>query len=657
MKLTVSVLLVQFLLCFLQVASADSYSNQERPDITLSSNDKTSFEAADSFLKRMGFEDYSAQARKTLETTEDIAPVSKWALQLNEDKYETLNGSRKVGNFTYALLKKITRQSPEHFNRALTVLTRIMIQQLKRFPQFRLEPLSIGNTTGMTIAQMLELREVELSKRQIERYTVEKINLVKAYLSIWPDLDDDEKVNLTHWLDEVFSDALWDTYRSGTHQQNRYLGRAIILAVVKYFRETGSHHLENKLASDLRTEFLFLENYIHGQYIQLNDDNKYVTHIFKSGDIAFEYSHGQEAFFTSLVVRPQKKENQNIAAQYKLINDYKDATKFLDTKDYNTAIDKKSLGLPLSFFNQRAYSEFWNMDYANGYSHCGLVEVRVDQQTGIKMAWIWDSFPGSHLDGGVRLMTPEGFSIVEKHLKLGVLRYDPKKVLSLFKEQISTRGYQTEVWKGYKSITKTNSDKVTTPFLLSNEEHFWPTKVDELTVKSWLLVTEKNAERWYQEIILPRVFNRVRAYVNSPDAVIFAVGLVSAQSMLYCSQLIVLAFLEATNLDLQDEQDKIPVFVHKLEDKIRNYINLNKDHRVVSPNGLIWQSKIFENLFAINLNREKANDHYYNIDGKTMAEIYTQYLSNLDEVKNTSLTPTTLISLPTDENVILDNEK
>ena len=340
--------------------SNGAYSELAAPKAGLSSSDIRAFKDSDAFLKRMGFEDYVKESQTTLETNKALWPVAKWALQQNVDNFEALNAARKMGDYTYAVLKRTSDRTT--LVKRIYVLTQIIFQQLKNFPQLRFEPLDLGDLNGKTVDELLELKNKKLKDRADERFDKEKSNLVKAYLSLWVGPSENEKQEMGSWLDDTLSDALWDAYTSETRQQNRYLGRATLLGLEKFLRENKFSELENTFALELRKESLFIENYILGQYLTQDRDLKYITYTFKSGDIVFEYSHGREAFFTSLVVRPHEAQNIKIAETYNLNNSYADATKFLSTDDYYKVVDKKAVGLPLGFQEQRIYNTFWNSD-------------------------------------------------------------------------------------------------------------------------------------------------------------------------------------------------------------------------------------------------------------------------------------------------------
>ncbi len=188
-------------------------------------------------------------------------------------------------------------------------------------------------------------------------------------------------------------------------------------------------------------------------------------------------------------------------------------------------------------------------------------------------------------------------------MRIGFSRLSPKKLLNEYHEQRKNRGYLKEVWSGFSSfVGKYINREGSGPAIDSDERYNWPSKIDEQTFLSWASVNDKNAEDWYQNIILERVFKQIKSYVYSPEAKVFADGLLSAKDMLYCSQMIVMAFLEVTNIDIQPDHDVIPKFLIHINKKLKLFDTRGIENRVISPNGLIWQSKLLESFQYANLN-------------------------------------------------------
>ncbi len=176
---------IAFLIPYFSFAA---FSETPQPDISLSSRETLSFQTGDAFLRRMGFEDYVARAKATLATNQNIYPVSKWALELNSKNFESVNGARKMGSFVYALLHSIQNTSAPELDKKMAVVSKILIQQLKHFPQFRFEPLSVGDIAGKTVDEVLLLKNKALKKRMDLRFSTEKANLVRIYVNLWPNL-------------------------------------------------------------------------------------------------------------------------------------------------------------------------------------------------------------------------------------------------------------------------------------------------------------------------------------------------------------------------------------------------------------------------------------------------------------------------------------
>ncbi len=125
--------------------------------------------------------------------------------------------------------------------------------------------------------------------------------------------------------------------------------------------------------------------------------------------------------------------------------------------------------------------------------------------------------------------------------------------------------------------------------------------------------------------------------------------------MLYCSQLIVLAFLEAANFDLQDELDSIPSMAKLFSGSLKKIVNLSADQRLIAPNGLIWQSKIVEDLVTIHHDRQRVALHG-GTGNKTLAESYTHALDNVDGASDAEIDQGELRKIPAQQNVPNDYE-
>lgn len=589
------------------------------------------FNSSDIFLRKMGYEDYSQMAQDTLDSQKNIHPVAELALKRNADYLGSLNSSRNFANAIYVALYRMdpSKLNQEDLSR-IHLLVQIIVQQLSPFPLFTLEPIpqkEIQAIKKLNVSAAMDYKRNYFRERGVARLSQEKSHLVSASLNIInPEAEFVQPV--ISWLDHTALGALMDSYTLERRQQNRFLGRALILTLMRYIRLNKLTELEKYLVNELRKNNLYIGNYIHAQYITNLGKDDLRGYNLKSGDIALEYSHGQEAFFTSLLVQPRKAADKSISELYRLSNRVLDARKFLDTSTYYELLDKKDVYVELSAKEKEVYDDYWSRDYSNGYSHSGIVEVKTDEETEISMAWIWDIYPEKDKIGVVRLLTPEGFSYAERHLKIGFLSLDPDKVFKSFQRQIQKRGYLEDIWQGYGSFVGTYSDGETGPSADMDEIYVWKTYIDKKTVMDWSQLNPNNAAVWYSQQVLPRVFSRIKSYVYSKDAKVFADGLLSARSMLYCSQMVLMSFLEGANLDLQEEPEELIYLVKAINSIKKNKHTIDTKYRFVSPNGLVWQSHLFKNLYSTYHSRERVLKQETQLS-PTVADAYTNQFENL----------------------------
>lgn len=618
------------LFLFIVFLSSLAWSNDQENLRFLDLKQQAAFKSTDAFLNRLGFEDFVAQIKKNQDQAQQISAVSKLALERSSMYLQSVNGARNLANLTAAVL------ATTEDLKTLELIKLIIIQQLSPFPLLTSEPLGekqILEIKKGSVSDAIEAKKVLMSSRAGERFFTEKLNLIKAYLILLKPKPENKK-EVVAWLDSVITDAIIDPYTVQKRQQNRFLGRALVVTLVQYYRAQKNTLAELQLKQLLRQHKLYIENYVNAYYVTEIENGDIRGVDLKSGDTALEYSHGQEAFFTSLLIQPQNSENRDTSKKYQLTNSVLDAYHFLDTDKYYAILDKKDTYRQLSPKEEQIYNDFWNKNYAKGFSHSGHVEVRKDEASQIAVAWVWDIYPEKDKIGPVRLMSPEGFSYPERMLKVGFLRNSPEKLLASFKKQISTRGYLSNIWTGYKSYVGRYDDGQMGPSIDTESRSVWPTQVSETQVMAWTKYSSGDAKKWYQTEILPRVFARLKDYLVSSKAKLFADGLVSAEDMLYCSQLIEVAYLEAANLDLQTSPDQIWEVLKYLNKSISNTLKLNLNDRLVSPNGLVWQSDVVERLETFYLNRDRVKLQEIKTN-PTVASDYTNFLSLFPEVKTT----------------------
>ena len=614
-----------------------------------------SYEYAQSLLTRLGYEDYVKKIEDQLQRPNEISDVSKLALEKSKKMLNSLNAARNLGAFLFMAINKIKINPAE-----VTAVQELVAQQLSPFPMIHFEPLPNDqklNLKHLTTEKALEKKREFAERRARERFLLEKNNLRRLFLALvrgFPSFETN-KAQVSQWLEDQIAVAIQDSYIFSNRQQNRFLGQALVLSYVAYARLNHWEKLESALKIKLRNHGLFLENYTHAYYVQDVGKNDLRGHALKSGDVAFEYFHGQESFFTSLVIEPSSRENKEVAETYHLQTSILNVHKFLSTSRFYSTLDKIESYQNLSAQEKNEYNTFWDQDNAKGFSHSGLVKVNSDPQTGLKVAWIWDSYPERDKVGPVRIMSVHGFAYAERMMRLGFLRYSPEKLLQSFKSQIQERGYLKTVWQSYGSFVGETDDGKKIPNQDTEKHYDWPTHIDEDTVRGWTTLNAHQADRWFEQQLLPRVFERLEDFLSGANATLFADGFSNGKNLLYCSQLVVVAFLQAGNIDLQESPDQIWKLITYFSDEIQSALKMSIGQRLVSPNGLIWQKKIFQNLVQFNLTASTTKVQMQQ-QSPTWAERYTMQLQQVVESVEKSSTEKFEDIKPLDERTLKDYE-
>lgn len=606
------------------------------------------FKKISAVLEDLGFIDYPRLISQTLKNNSEISDVSAAALKKNQFMLASIPAANRLASYLYACL--MTESGIPKLN----LVEKMITQQLLPFPLISLEDLGEGTyqqlahlPIDVALAKKRELAKV----RAQQRFLTEKTNLLKAFLLVSP-RNKREEVETRLWLEDQINTAISDSYKYFTRQQNRFLGRALVLAFVYYLRETGQEAIEKVLKTNLRAKNLFLENYISPNYISDSGIREHDRLQLESGNLAFEYYHGQESFFTSLVINPSSAQDYKISQKYQLQGDIFNIFGMLDGGPFYSVLDKLELKRPLSEKEKAIYEKFWDPKLAKGFSHSGIVEVKTEPRFNLSAVWIYDSYPERDKVGPIRVMSISGFAYGERMLKLGFVKYSPTLLLRAFKKQIAQRGYRPFVWEGFDSYMGRTSDGELIPSYDKDIKYSWPSRIGKEEIEMWMQTRDSEASDWYHRELIPAVMKRIRSYVAGPDAALFASGFSNGKNLLYCSQMILMAFLQGGNFDLQSEPDQVWQIIKLFSDDVKRALQLSLGQRIVSPNGLIWQHSILSRFVEYPLSRSNY-EKQLSSSKPSVAEIYTEFLT--PEARTFELIDYSPIPLDKDE-VIFDVE-
>lgn len=617
------------------------------------------FRNHDQFLRSLGFEDYAGRATQTLNDNKNLTQVSAYALKITATRLTSVNSARNIGDFVYYILNRLDQQNAPAFNRKLEILVEAASQQSRFFPQISQEPLDKNLYHDVTANLIASTKDKLYRERAQDRHFTEKLNLLRALIYVAEPKNKAEKDELTDWLDDQLFDTIYDSYGIGSRQQNRFLGRALVISLVRFARENQLSSLETNLAKKLLANDVYLANIVGGRYQGIDKNGRSFDYPLKSGQLAYEYSHGQEAYFTSLLIRPTTTGGRALAARYDLISSLWHFNTFKDRSEFYRTLEKKEADEELTTYDKKVYESNWNPDLAKGFSHVGMFEVRQNAALNISVSWIWDIFPESNESGVVRLMTLEGFAYPERHLKMGILTYDATKFQQEYRRQLGTRGYKEIVWNSYESRYASYVKGGYGPTVEDSGRFDWLTKISAADVQALAAVPDSQAQVWFDNQVVPRVLYRIHQYLYGNEAKVFAAGLINARDMLHCSQLIEMAFLEAINMDVEPDPNDVMLLGKIFSDKLSEFIKLDPQDRIISPNSLIWQDKLMADLYTVYLNRDRVTQTWKNSDSSirlTNAQAYTVQLERFPELKTVQLDEDHLSLLAIENIEVVDYE-
>ncbi len=588
------------------------------------------------FLAKMGYVNYGAKASETYEELKDknTHPVTLLALSNAAPAFAGLHSSFILGSLYYSFLTLNAKLPVDQQSKNLQIMLNMATQQIMPFPALGLEPIQDVRYQANRGEIALKIREQYLQKRGVDRHLLEKTNLIKAFTYLYKQLEIKERINVANfqgWLDIHLQEILHHQY--SLQLQNRYFGRAMVLATVKFARDSQNAIIEEKLKNQLRSVEIDLDNLVNARYQTKTLDRKNSIYQMKNGDIALEFSSGQEAYFTSMGVEPTNPENAALAKKLQITSSYSNLPMFAAEKNYSAALKRKRSNLFLNEDQESMISSYWDANISKGYSHAGMVQVKTDDTTKISVAWIWDIFPNTR-GGGIRLMTPEGFSHPNEFLRIGFARYSPVKILATFKKQFAERGYLTNVMESFESYLdfserKTGKGEADKTKKIMRVTHISKNDMFSLVAN----VKDADAEQWYQNTILPLVFDQIEKYIYSEDAMIFAKNLINANGMAYCSQMIRLAYLQSTNFDPAPTSDKYRSLPLMLAKYFPDDLSL-RGEKFISPAGLVWQANVLEQHIILDFDRSSVERQE---KSRTFADHFANYAGRSNEVTSENI--------------------
>ena len=599
------------ILITLQVSAAT-----QRPVITSKIKNSVNIESSErNFLIRLGFEDFSAKAQSTIDEIDsqslNVNTLVKPALAINVERYKMVTAAREL-----AVLFRLAISKAEKNNELPVLLdrmTRLAAYHLMPFPLVGLEAFPKNEVYKFKRGDAaLELREAYLIERAVDRFQKEASALAAALVQGLYGNDPSLYLNYNDQIlkiNQLVTDSIKYQYEFTGLQQSRYLGRALTATLLRYTRQKKLIGYESRLSSLLNLEGQFLSNHISSKLSFRDRKNKIMTYQVHNGDFAHEYSAGPEAFAISAGVHPKGSEKNKFANKNKLIGN----SLFIPMLGFNPLVEfaqnRQKQNYNLSEQQENALNQVWDESNIQGFTHAGLSEIKTDKESGIEMVWIWDIYPYGNV-GGVRVQTPENFAYAELYNRIGFVHYDSKKVLSHFQKNYSESGYKNTVWDSF--ATSADNPSSADPGVEINKSKRVARKnyLDQPTAQKWMTYSTTESADWFNNEVVPRTFGMIKKYLTGQEVLFFSNGFKNIEGAAYCSQFVLLAFLQAAQLDMQTENDQ-SISLTKALIKI-GVLEVESNDRIVSPNGFAWQKDLVDQVFAVNLNRQVVDQQKAN---------------------------------------------
>lgn len=576
---------------------------------------QSSMSPEQAFLERLGFISYTQEIDKTLQK-ETLTPITARVLNANRDRYEVVDLARNLSLTIYNSV------FPRLNDPAVVAKTLKLTAHLLR-PHALLSDVTLPQSvlSKPNASQFADARDAYLTQIAQQRFDEEQIallstvvDLVQTNSSGQPLVKDGMVTDFAtiNQLKTEISKYTQVKYAYMEMQNTQYWGRAMAALMVRYSRLYNHPEVEQQLQALLVAQDDTLGNYLSSTLQIRNDKNQIDTINLRSGDFANEYSHGTESYYITIGVKPAGK-NSSLAKKENLVGSLLEVLSYPTPDEEDALVAKYHQHLPMTDKEQKKMARVLNSQAAKGYSHVGMVQISQDAQTGIAMPWIWDVYPNSSL-GGIRFIGPEGFAFSERFQKVGFVQYDSQKFMSYYKQTIAKRGYQKNVWDSFVA-TVDDTDAIaqtTTPIEIQ-------TFTTPQEVQYMASFPDSQADVWFSQQLIPRVLKTMHRYLVSEDAMAFATGFADVKGAAYCSEAMVLAYLQGADIDPEQVQDKWSDFMvlsAKFNVGAGGYFSMNK--RIISPSGFAWQAGLVQYQKDVYLNAGYRRSKDYDVDSNLL---------------------------------------
>ncbi len=579
--------------------------------------------ALESFLKRMGLDEYSATMKASLDAGKAVNALAKATLEGNIERYRMVDIARELtlhlmagaepnlndSAFRERFLKyaaslldlkpeaavkevpMVVRQNPDLIARAKDIETYFEGAERER-GRLQLERLVSDYLQAMYGEKFLEKYLAPGSETQVSDGDKAEYERVKAVIG-----KDIAKVT------GLFADYLFKIHLDPHIGNTQWVGRGVALSIVRQARLKKDSGLETELAAAVRAHDKYLENFVSNQVVMRDADAKIQSNEVHTGSLAYIRSLNSEAAVITSAAVPH---DIKLAKQEGLIG---------NVLGFFVPVEGKSISNGLSPVDRLRLGLSQINRGNSGFSHVGEFIVHTDPETGIASTLVADNYPyhdESKL-AGVRFVGLEHFANENSYGWVGIADIDPVKFHQYAQEMVEKvrrDGWDPVAWKAYKPTVDADGKVIPDAnplrgdwMKLLNKQDFmrlhaeknpkkWIETWREAVARGWRIMMEEGTHfSWVDN-------GAGMVDVRQPDGTMkkeHTAGKYYEQGT-YCSQACTLVSIRMTGIPLEEpgKEGRWATFVHLL----RKYVPIpaakaiDTDGPIVPPSNLALQKWI-----------------------------------------------------------------
>ncbi len=573
------------------------------------------------FLKNLGYRDRVSEIDKTLAENPDLKQHSREVLESNRKHYEIFNVARDLGvEFGARAMSRMQNAD----NRAVIIefVSGLLQDQPLSLPG-ELPP-GVWNTQNTSERWYSEKRylwdqllaNMQISKDKLvsdmiyslygEKDVVEALygnssvsvadrtqrnSLNIEQIGPTSELAEKIKAQMAR-LDQLSYAYFKRTYQDQELGQGRLLGRALAAILVREARLKNHPEWESELREAALKKGEVLDNYISDTLYVADAKGNYSKTKIDPFDFIMEYSRGREAFSITGGVLPSGFFDRIYAAWNGLYTNLFVSALAPDEDDIQSALDeqKKKISLWDRF-------RFWVIQQKvaqKGYSHVGVTDVFEDSKSGVKMVWAFDAYPDTNWGFVRQISIDRQFSLSGPYSRLGIVKYDHKKLYKEARRQYRKSGYRGNIWD-VDVYQIQDGDMVPTEERSFLRPVVTQQQVDSVFAKFPENPTDEQAEEVFKYWWTPGMREFVNQAISGRQAKGFAYGFKNSDTTVYCSLFAKLVYLSGANIDPQANPDRwaYPItLMHKMGvERVQRY---KVDQPIIAPAGFSWQTSLLK---------------------------------------------------------------